>query len=113
MRALQVIRKLPALIEFVAFYLCEVILSNLRVAYDVLTPQNLMRPAIISVSTEGLTDRQLLILMNTITMTPGTLSLDVDEKNHRLFIHAMYVDDVDSAGKELETNYLKRICYVF
>lgn len=113
MRLLRIILKLPALLEFAVFYLREVILSNLRVAYDVLTPRKLMQPAIISITTEGLTDRQLLVLMNTITMTPGTLSLDTEEATQRLYIHGMYLDNPTEAAKELEHNYLKRIRNVF
>jgi len=98
-------------IELLGFYLYEVIISNFRVAYDVLTPTHHMYPDIIEVNITALTDRQLLAAANLITMTPGTLSLDVNEERTHLKVHCMYADD--STVKGIETSYLPRIRRVF
>ena len=98
-------------IELLAFYLYEVVISNARVAYDVLTPTHLMHPKLIEVDVSGLTDRQLLAAANLITMTPGTLSLDVNEALTHLKVHCMYADE--STARVIETNYLRRIRRVF
>jgi len=100
-------------IEFLAFYIKEVILSNLKVAHDVLTPTHLMRPGFIEVSIDELTDRQIFVLANLITMTPGTLSLNIDDSESRLLIHNMYSIDPIQDGKDLEENYVRRIKNVF
>lgn len=105
--------RLLRLIEFLVFYLWEVLVSNVRVAYDVLTPRHLMRPQIITLGVKGLTDRQVLVLANLITMTPGTLSLDLSADRERLTIHGMYVKDEAEAQRELEDNYVRRVCRVF
>ena len=112
-RWLRWITRLFYLIEFSLFYLKEVIMSNLKVAYDVVTPNYYMQPAFIELNIEGLTDRQILFLANLITMTPGTLSLDVPEDKKQLKIHSMYVDDPKAAVEELETQILRRIRNVF
>lgn len=80
-------------ISFILFYISEVVKSNLRVAYDVLTPTHQMKPGIISVDVSGMTDRQLLFMANFITMTPGTLGLSFSDAKDKLYIHAMYIDD--------------------
>jgi multicomponent Na+:H+ antiporter subunit E len=98
-------------IELLAFYLYEVVISNVHVAYDVLTPTHLMHPRLIDVDISALTDRQLLAAANLITMTPGTLSLDVNEARTHLQVHCMYADDSTASG--IETNYLRRIRRVF
>jgi len=98
-------------IELLAFYLYEVVISNIRVAYEVITPSHNMHPRMIYVDISALTDRQLLAAANLISMTPGTLSLDVDEARTHLQVHCMYADD--STAKDLETNYLRRIRRVF
>jgi len=95
------------------FYLREVLLSNLRVAYDVLTPRLQRRPAIITVDIEGLSDQQLIALTNLITMTPGTLSLDVSEDHRVLFVHAMYVDDLEQFRRDLQDDFVRRVRRVF
>lgn len=100
--------------SFLGFYFIEVVKSNLRVAYDVLTPPHKMNPAIISVDVTGMTDRQLLFMANFITMTPGTLGLSFSDAKDKLYIHAMYIDDtVEALSEELSTNYGKRVRRVF
>ena len=91
----------------------EVIMSNLKVAHDVITPNFFMKPEFIELDLEGMTDQQILFAANLITMTPGTLSLDINEETKRLKIHSMYVDDADAAIHELETKILRRIRNVF
>ncbi len=98
-------------IELLAFYLYEVVVSNIRVAYDVLTPTHLMHPKMIEVNISDLTDRQLLAAANLVTMTPGTLSLDVNEARTHLKVHCMYGDE--ATASDIETNYLRRIRRVF
>jgi multicomponent Na+:H+ antiporter subunit E len=112
-RLLSWIIKLLRLIEFGLFYIKEVILSNLKVAYDVVTPSYFMKPALIEIDLTGMSDRQILAAANLITMTPGTLSLDLCEKTQRLKIHSMYVDNPDAEVRELNTKILRRIRNVF
>ena len=101
-------------ILFLFFYITEVVKSNLRVAYDVLTPTHGMKPGIIAVNVEGMTDRQLLFMANLITMTPGTLGLYISQDHAKLYIHAMYIDvNVKALAEELETNYGRRVRRVF
>ncbi len=98
-------------IELLAFYLYEVVVSNVRVAFDVLTPTHRMSPEMIEVEITGLSDRQLLAAANLITMTPGTLSLDVNEERTHLKVHCMYAEK--TSAQDIETNYLRRIRRVF
>ena len=112
-RWLRRIAKLFNLVEFALFYVKEVILSNLRVAYDVITPKYYMQPAFIELDLQGMSHRQILILANLITMTPGTLSLDICEQTQTLKIHSMYVENPQTAVRNLETTILRRIRNVF
>lgn len=103
-----------AMISFLFFYVYEVVKSNLRVAYDVLTPTHQMKPGIITVNVDGMTDRQLLFMANLITMTPGTLGLNFSEDQKKLYIHAMYIDgDEGKLSRDLETQYGRRVRRVF
>ena len=98
---------------FVLFYLKEVVLSNIRIAYDIVTPRHRMKPGIIAVPLGELSDLQLLSLANLVTMTPGTLSLDVSDDRKVLYIHAMYVDDADALRREIKSNFEQKIKEVF
>jgi multicomponent Na+:H+ antiporter subunit E len=105
------ISKIFKLIGFSFFYLKEVVVSNIRVAIDILTPQHLMKPAILTIDVSQLTPRQLLVVTNLITMTPGTLSLDVSEG--MLYIHSMYSENTEEEAEELVENYINKVCDVF
>jgi len=112
-RLSRLITRFPRLIELALFYVKEVVMSNLKVAHDVVTPNYFMKPEFIELDMEGMSDQQMLLAANLITMTPGTLSLDICEETKRLKVHSMYVDDTDEAIRELETKILRRVRNVF
>jgi len=70
-------------IRFIAIYfplfLYKMVLSNIDVAYRVLSPRMPINPRIVKVPTNLKGDVAKLILANSITLTPGTLSLDVED----------------------------------
>jgi multicomponent Na+:H+ antiporter subunit E len=109
MNVSSIIRTLFGLISFFFFYLGEVILANIRLAQDILTPRHRMRPAILAVPVDVESDLQLLALNNLITMTPGTLSLDVAPDRKTIYVHAMYVDDIEKVKREIKEAFEKRI----
>ena len=92
MTPLRALTRIPHLVAFVGFFLYELVLANLRVAFEVLTPGYSMRAGIVRVHTQTLTDLELTSLANAITMTPGTLSLEVDTVTHDIYVHTLYVD---------------------
>lgn len=82
-------------IAFFAIYVRDIIRASLRVAYDVLTPTMYMQPGIVGVPLDVETDVEIAVLANLVSLTPGTLSLDVSADRKVLYIHAMYIDDWD------------------
>ncbi len=110
---MKALRKLLQFLAFLPYYFVEVVRSNLRVAYDILTPRDHFSPAIVTIDLEPLTDRQLLMLTNLVTMTPGTLTLDVSEDRSKLTIHAMYASDVEAFVRDFKTNFEPRIRHAF
>ncbi|HYG35193.1 MAG TPA: Na+/H+ antiporter subunit E [Clostridia bacterium] len=75
------------------FFLRELVTSSLRVAHDVLTPTHHMQPAILAVPLDAKTDAEITVLASLITLTPGTLCLDVSTDRKVMYLHAMYVHD--------------------
>ena len=84
---------IPYLISFIFYFLYELVKANIQVAADVVTPKFYMQPGIIKYPLEAKTDLEITLLANVITLTPGTLSLDVSKDRKVLYIHAMYVHD--------------------
>jgi multicomponent Na+:H+ antiporter subunit E len=102
------------LIEFLIFYLKEIVVSNVRIAHDVLTPKHRMKPGIIAIEVDELSEKQLAVMANFITMTPGTLGMYVSADQSRLYIHAMYMDtDAETIGANLARDYGERVKRVF
>lgn len=93
--------KFPKLLFFFIHFSWEVIKANLRVGYDVLTPTHNMRPGVISFKMNATKDYEITLLMNMISLTPGTLSLDISRDRRILYVHAMYIDDLEQLRKEL------------
>lgn len=99
--------KVRLALGFALFFLWELILSNLRVAHDVLTPRHRMQPRVIAVPLDAQTDAEITMLANLISLTPGTLSLDVSTDRRVIYIHSMYAADAESARREIK-NGLER-----
>lgn len=108
---MNLLTKIIKLTGFGLFYLKEVLVSNLRVAADIVTPQHLMSPEILEIDVSDLTPRQLFVASNLITMTPGTLSMDVVDG--KLLIHSMYCEDKVADADDLVKNYVNRVRDVF
>jgi len=104
-------RKLPKLLEFIGFIIKELVVSSLRVAYDVLTRTSHLNPAIIAIPLDAESDREIVTLAVLITLTPGTLSLRVSEDRRTLYVHEMYITggDVEEARRKIKDGYERRV----
>lgn len=100
---------LPKLISFVFFFLWELLKANLQVAYDVVTPTFYMNPGIVRVPLEAETNLEITLLANLITLTPGTLSLDVSDDRKVLYVHAMYLKDKQAFIDDIKNGFEKRL----
>jgi multicomponent Na+:H+ antiporter subunit E len=76
-------------------FLVEVAKANIDVAYRVITGK--IRPGIIRVSSDLKTDLGIFILANSITLTPGTITVDIDEKTHDLYVHNINIPPGDES----------------
>ncbi|RYE11216.1 MAG: hypothetical protein EOP22_01690 [Hyphomicrobiales bacterium] len=76
-------------LSLIALFVRELILSALRVAWLVVQPKPHMRPAIIAYPLTVTSDAQITLLANLITLTPGTLSVDVSDDRKTLYIHVI------------------------
>lgn len=86
---------------FVLFHY-ELVVSSLSVAWDVLTPRHRARPGIIAVPLKAKGEAEVLLVTNLISLTPGTLSLDVTEDCNTLYVHAMFADDPAKIRADIE-----------
>lgn len=90
-------------------FLKELFLSGYRVALDTLSPRMDFEPAIIALPLDLKQDVEILLLANMISLTPGTLSVDVSSDKSTLYIHAMNVDDPDELCREIKEGFERLI----
>ncbi|WP_299616036.1 Na+/H+ antiporter subunit E [Pelagibius sp.] len=83
-------------------FIYELVVSSLRVVWDVITPTHLARPGIIALPLDARGEGEVLLVANLISLTPGTLSLDLSPDGETLYVHAMFVDDPDALRRELK-----------
>jgi multicomponent Na+:H+ antiporter subunit E len=95
--------------RFAAFYVVEIFKANLRVAADVVTPRHRSRPGVVAVPLEARTDAEITVLANLLTMTPGSLSIDVSDDRRVLYVHAMFVEDADAFRREIKESFERRV----
>ncbi|MEM9066422.1 MAG: Na+/H+ antiporter subunit E [Planctomycetota bacterium] len=95
------------------FFIKELIVANVKMVILVLGPIKHLRPAIIRIPLEpGLSDLELTALANMITLTPGTLSLDISKDRKSLFVHFMHAEDPDAEIKAIKEGFERRITEV-
>lgn len=98
---------------FCLYVLVELVLANIKMAYYTLSPLGKLKPGVLAVPlVEDITDTELTILANLITLTPGTLSLDVSADRSILFIHFMHVTDPDQMRQEIKDGFERRLLEV-
>lgn len=94
--------RIPRIFRFVGFFIKELIQANLRVAFDIVTPPWHMRPGVIAMPLAAKTEMEITMVANLISLTPGTLSLDVSDDRKVLYIHAMFLDDEEGLRRNLK-----------
>lgn len=99
------------LLYFAVLFIWECLKANIDVAYRVIHPRLPIRPGTVKVSVGLKSDIGLTFLASSVTLTPGTTSVDVDKEGGYLYVHVLYVKE-DHGKLRVVTkfeNILKRI----
>ena len=88
--------------RLVVMFHYELVVSSIDVLWDVVTPRHRSRPAIIDMPLDVRSDAGILLVTNLISLTPGTLSIDVSADRSTLRVHAMFGEDPDAVRRQLK-----------
>jgi multicomponent Na+:H+ antiporter subunit E len=96
-------------------FIYELVLSAVRVAWLVVQPRlnEQLSPLMIEFPLTVTRPGEISLLANLITLTPGTLSVDVSEDGKTLLIHALRVDDAEAAIAEIRDGFEKAVARAF
>jgi multicomponent Na+:H+ antiporter subunit E len=107
-------RKSRRAIKFVLFVTWELVLANLKVSRLVLTtPLEALRPGIVAVPIDLESDAEITVLANLITLTPGTLSLDVSDDRRVLYVHSIELENAEDFRRDTKNGFERIVREVF
>jgi multicomponent Na+:H+ antiporter subunit E len=98
----QELARIPRLVAFAGYFAYALVVASLWVAWDVLTPRQLMRAGIVAVPLRGRTQMEMTLMANLVSLTPGTLSVTINADPNVLFVHGMYQPDPDKFRREMQ-----------
>ena len=109
----QYTRRVRKAIFLFGYFFKELFISSVRVAIDVMRPGFHMKSGVVDIPLNAKSDLEITLLANMISLTPGTLSLEVSEDRKDLFIHAMYIDEgVEQMRKNIKNGMERHILEV-
>jgi len=101
------------ILSLVILFIKELVKSAYKVALTVLKPNMELKPGFISYELKVTSDMEITLLANLITLTPGTLSVDVSEDRKLLFIHALDCSDPAAIRADIENGFERAILEAF
>lgn len=96
---------------FLAFFLKEMVFAQFRVAYDIVTPAHRSSPGIVGIPLDARTDPEITLLACLISLTPGSLSLELSPDRRVLYIHVMFIPggDPESVRRNIKDKLERRL----
>jgi multicomponent Na+:H+ antiporter subunit E len=94
-------------------FLYELVLSSVKVAMTVLSPRLDVKPGIVAYPLKVDRDFEITLLANLVTLTPGTMSVDISEDRRLLYIHALDASDPDQLRRDIASGFERKILEAF
>ena len=92
-RLRRAVGAVPWVLRYVAVFLVELSTANVEVAYRVLAPSMPIDPDVVAIPLRVETDAAVATIANSITLTPGTLTMDHEPATNTLYVHAIAASD--------------------
>ncbi len=102
-------KQFPLVLEFIFFLLWEILISNIRLTITILSPKLKLQPGVVAVPLDLKSDLGIVILAHLITLTPGSLSLDISSHKKYLYVHVVNLEDPDLFIKEVKDKFERRV----
>lgn len=87
---------IPYILLYILTFSKEIVVANVDVAYRTLVPWTAIEPQVILIPLRVETDFGITTIANSITITPGTITMDYDPDENALYVHAIDGRDVDA-----------------
>jgi multicomponent Na+:H+ antiporter subunit E len=98
-------RKLGIFLKLLAVFLREIVVANVQVAWWILRPRLQVQPALIRVPIELQSDAAITALAGMISLTPGTVTVDVATDRRSLDVHCLNVPDIEATKQSIKVMF--------
>lgn len=106
------VQKVVQVVRFVTISLWEIFTASLALAWLIVQPKLQVRPAIVAVPLDAKTDVEIATMSSLLTLSPGTMTLDVSTDRETLYVHTIDLDDVDEFRREIKSGLERRVLEV-
>lgn len=109
------LKRIASAVFYFLKFIWEMVKANMHVAYIVITPNLPIRPSIVKVKTNLTKDSAITVLSNSITLTPGTLTIDINKDKNELYVHWIDTETTDTgeATGSIGGRFEKQLTEVF
>lgn len=90
-----------ALLRFVGHFLWALVKASAVVAWEVVTPRNVLRQGIVAAPLRTRSPALTTLIANSVSLTPGTLTLEVREEPPTLFIHILHLRSIEDVREDI------------
>ena len=95
------IRLVPAL-RFAAYLGRKILQANLVVAWEVITPKNKINEGVVAIPIRGVSEGLIALVANSISLAPGTLTLDTHTNPNTIYLHVLHLHDIDAVRRSVQ-----------
>jgi multicomponent Na+:H+ antiporter subunit E len=100
------------LIYFVLFVVWEIITASIALAWLLLQPRLKLSPAVVAIDLDVKSDTEIVLLANLITLSPGTLTLDISSDRRTLYVHTVTLEDPETFRHKIKNGLERQVLEV-
>ena len=100
-RPLRFVVRPFAVMRFLVVFAWQLVVASAVVAWEVITPRNRINEGIVEIPVRGASELVTAVVANAISLTPGTLTIEIDRPRGRLYVHVLHLHDVEQVRADI------------
>jgi multicomponent Na+:H+ antiporter subunit E len=91
-----------AMVRFALYFAWKLVEASLVLAWEVVTPRNRINQGIAAVPIQGVSDTLTTLVANAISLTPGTLTIEIRRRPTILYVHVLHLHDIEAVRRDVQ-----------
>lgn len=89
-------------IHFALYFAWKLIEASMILAWEVVTPRNRINQGIVAIPIQGVSDTLTTLVANAISLTPGTVTIEIRRRPTVLYVHVLHLHDIEAVRREAQ-----------